>query len=97
MDKLELLLAQPSTAPSKNPAPIPLRDAHARLDAAVRAAYTMPEDADSLGFLLALNLELAAKEKAGEKITPPGFPFLKLSILLLRPKTASVRERRTSR
>jgi len=28
--------------------------------------------ADPLAFLLALNLTLAAKEKAGEKITPPG-------------------------
>ena len=50
----------------------PLRDAHARLDAAVRAAYGMAEDADPLAFLLELNLACAAKEKAGEKITPPG-------------------------
>ena len=52
----------------------PLRDAHARLDAAVRAAYGMPNDADPLAFLLALNLDLAAKEKAGEPIVPPGVP-----------------------
>ncbi len=50
----------------------PLRDAHARLDAAVRAAYGMAEDADPLAFLLELNLACAAKEKAGERITPPG-------------------------
>jgi MmeI, N-terminal domain len=53
----------------------PLRDAHARLDAAVRAAYGMPADADPLAFLLELNLTCAAKEKAGEKITPPGLPL----------------------
>jgi hypothetical protein len=53
----------------------PLRDAHARLDAAVRAAYDMAEDADPLTFLLELNLACAAKERAGEKITPPGLPL----------------------
>jgi hypothetical protein len=35
----------------------------------------MPTDADPLGFLLELNLACAAKEKAGEKITPPGLPL----------------------
>jgi hypothetical protein len=50
----------------------PLREAHTRLDTAVRAAYAMPKAADSLAFLLTLNLELAAKEKAGEPIIPPG-------------------------
>ncbi len=59
----------------EEPGANPLRDAHARLDAAVRAAYAMPKDADPLAFLLALNLELAAKEKAGEPITPPGLPL----------------------
>ena len=53
----------------------PLRTAHARLDTAVRAAYGMPKTADPLAFLLALNLDLAAKEKAGEQITPPGLPL----------------------
>ena len=53
----------------------PLRDAHTRLDTAVRAAYAMPKDADPLGFLLALNLTLAAREKAGEKIASPGLPL----------------------
>jgi hypothetical protein len=52
-----------------------LRDAHAQLDTAVRAAYGMREDADPLAFLLELNLACAAKEKAGEKITPPGLPL----------------------
>jgi hypothetical protein len=53
----------------------PLRDAQARLDTAVRAAYAMPKDADILAFLLALNQSCAAKEAAGEKITPPGLPL----------------------
>jgi hypothetical protein len=53
----------------------PLREAQARLDAAVRAAYAMPKDADILAFLLALNQTCAAKEAAGEPITPPGLPL----------------------
>jgi hypothetical protein len=35
----------------------------------------MLEDVDSLAFLLELNLACAAKEKTGEKITPPGLPL----------------------
>ncbi len=53
----------------------PLRDAHAALDAAVRAAYAMPPAADAPAFLLALNLACAAREKSGEPITPPGLPL----------------------
>jgi hypothetical protein len=53
----------------------PLRDVHAKLDAAVRAAYGMPDNADPLAFLLDLNLACATKERAGEKITPPGLPL----------------------
>jgi len=52
-----------------------LREAHARLDAAVRAAYEMPAGADPLAFMLELNPACAAKEKAGKKITPPGLPL----------------------
>ncbi|HEX7516698.1 MAG TPA: DNA methyltransferase [Chthoniobacterales bacterium] len=52
----------------------PLREAHAHLDDAVRSAYSMPEDADSLAFLLRLNLACSAKEKIGEKIIQPGLP-----------------------
>jgi SAM-dependent methyltransferase len=48
----------------EQPGDNPLRDAHARLDAAVRAAYGMPEDADPLGFVLELNLATAAKRKS---------------------------------
>lgn len=54
----------------------PLRDAHARLDACVRAAYGMSDDADPLAFLLELNHACADKEKTGEKITPPGLPVV---------------------
>ncbi len=52
----------------------PLKTAHAALDAAVREAYGMSAEADPLAFLLDLNLACAAREKAGEKITPPGLP-----------------------
>jgi hypothetical protein len=59
----------------EEPGANPLREAHTRLDTAVHAAYAMPKAADPLTFLLTLNLTLAAKEKAGEKITPPGLPL----------------------
>ncbi len=52
----------------------PLRTAHAKLDAAVRVAYAMPAEADALAFLLVLNAELAARERAGQPVTPPGLP-----------------------
>jgi len=52
----------------------PLRDAQDQLDAAVRAAFGMKARQDPLAFLLALNGELAAREEAGEPITPPGLP-----------------------
>jgi SAM-dependent methyltransferase len=60
----------------EQPGDNPLRDAHDGLDATVRVAYSMPEAADPLAFLLELNLACAAKEKAGEKITPPGLPLM---------------------
>ncbi len=59
----------------EEPGANPLRDAHARLDTNVRAAYGMPATADPLAFLLELNLALAANETAGQKITPPGLPL----------------------
>jgi hypothetical protein len=59
----------------EEPGANPLRDAHARLDTAVRAAYGMPKNADILAFLLALNQTCAAKEAAGKPITPPGLPL----------------------
>jgi hypothetical protein len=51
-----------------------LRDAQAALDSAVRAAYGMNESEDPLGFLLRLNLELAALESKSGAITAPGLP-----------------------
>jgi hypothetical protein len=59
----------------EEPGANPLRDAHAALDAAVRAAYGMGKNEDILTHLLALNHACAEKEKAGEKITPPGLPL----------------------
>jgi hypothetical protein len=56
--------------PGKNP----LRDAHAALDAAVRAAYGMKAADDPLAFLLALNGEVAAREAAGAAVVAPGLP-----------------------
>ena len=53
----------------------PLRVAHARLDQAVRAAYGFPNDVDPLAALLELNQALAARERAKEPVTPPGFPL----------------------
>ena len=53
-----------------------LRDAHAALDAAVRAAYGMKDSEDTLAFLLRLNLRLADQETKGEPLTPPGLPGL---------------------
>jgi len=55
----------------EQPGDNPLRDAHTRLDVAVRAAYSMPEDGDPLALLLELNLACAAKEKAARKSRRP--------------------------
>ena len=51
-----------------------LRDAHAELDAAVRAAYGMKSKEDPLAFLLALNATTAQREARGEAVTAPGLP-----------------------
>jgi hypothetical protein len=69
--------------PGKNP----LRDMQDALDDAVRSAYGMKnpspqplsrkgrgEDVDPLAFLLDLNQQLAAAEKAGTSIVGPGLP-----------------------
>ena len=56
--------------PGKNP----LKDAHAALDAAVLAAYGFSPKKDLLAQLLALNLEVARREEAGEPVTAPGIP-----------------------
>jgi len=51
-----------------------LRDAHAALDATVRAAYGMKETEDPLAFLLHPNLELAGLETKGQTTCLPGLP-----------------------
>ena len=56
--------------PGKNP----LKDAHARLDRAVLDAYGFDPKGDRLAQLLALNLEVAAREEAGAPVTAPGVP-----------------------
>ena len=56
--------------PGKNPR----KEAHAALDRAVLAAYGFDPKGDLLAQLLALNLEVAAREAAGEPVTAPGVP-----------------------
>ena len=52
----------------------PLKEAQAALDSAVLAAYGFPRKGDVLAQLLALNLEVSRREKAGEPATAPGIP-----------------------
>lgn len=56
------------------PGKSPLKDAHTALDEAVRAAYGMNQEADTLGFLLDLNGQLAAAEEKGEHVRSAGLP-----------------------
>jgi MmeI, DNA-methyltransferase domain/MmeI, N-terminal domain/MmeI, helicase spacer domain/MmeI, target recognition domain len=56
--------------PGKNP----LKDAHAALDAAVLATYGFSPKKDLLTQLLELNLDVAAREQAGQPVTAPGVP-----------------------
>jgi hypothetical protein len=56
--------------PGKNP----LKDAHAALDSAVLAAYRFSPKKDLPAQLLALNLDVARREEAGEPVTAPGIP-----------------------
>jgi len=71
----------------EQPGQNPLKDYHAALDGAVRAAYgfSIPSpnpsplrreglEDDVLGQLLALNLDVAARIAAGEAVTAPGIP-----------------------
>ena len=51
-----------------------LRDAHAELDTAVRAAYGMTAKADPLAFLYELTQELADREESMRTVVPPGLP-----------------------
>lgn len=58
----------------EEPGEHPLKEAHAALDKAVRAAYGMTARKDALTFLLELNHECARKEAQGERLTGPGLP-----------------------
>lgn len=58
----------------EDPAKHALKDAHATLDKAVRAAYGMPARKDPLAFLLELNQDCADRETRGETISCPGLP-----------------------
>jgi hypothetical protein len=60
----------------ERPGKHPLKDAQAELDAAVQAAYNMPNSREPLEFLFGLNQELAEKEKAGQFVAGPGLPPL---------------------
>jgi hypothetical protein len=51
-----------------------LRDAHEHLDAAVRRAYGMNTDDDTLQFLLGLNTQLSNMEASGKFPVGPGLP-----------------------
>jgi hypothetical protein len=52
----------------------PFRAAQDELDGAVRAAYGMDRNADTLRVLLELNLQIASREEAGMKTQGPGVP-----------------------
>jgi hypothetical protein len=52
----------------------PLKDAHAKLDAAVRRAYGMSPKVGILEFLFTLNQTIAQREGAMQPVTPPGIP-----------------------
>ena len=58
----------------EKPGKHPIREAHTALDAAVRAAYGMPTEAEALAFLIDLNHAVAARERRGEPVTGPGLP-----------------------
>ena len=52
-----------------------LKEAHQKLNEAVRQAYGMPKNQDILSFLLNLNKKLYDKEERGLKILGPGLPL----------------------
>jgi len=56
--------------PGKNP----IKDLHTALDKAVMESYGFDEKGDLLSQLLALNLQVAAKEERKEKVQAPGWP-----------------------
>ena len=52
----------------------PLKEAHKKLDEAVRLAYEMKKNEETLKFLLNLNIELHKKEKKGLEVVGSGLP-----------------------
>lgn len=72
-DERQMNLRAMYAALEKKGAPT-LEQAHARLDAAVRAVYGMPSGMGPLTFLRDLNRSCAAKEARRECITGPGLP-----------------------
>ena len=52
----------------------PLKEAHAKLDQAVRGAYRMKKNELAIEFLFALNQELAEREDAMQAVIGPGVP-----------------------
>ena len=52
----------------------PLKECHADLDAAVRAAYGMKPQDDALTFLLELNQQVHERESKNSPVTGPGLP-----------------------
>ncbi len=56
------------------PGASPLKDAHGKLDHAVRDCYGMKKSDDPLAFLLDLNQTVANREDAGDSVVGPGLP-----------------------
>lgn len=54
--------------------PHPLKEAHRKLDDAVRAAYAMKARDEPLAFLLGLNRALAIRQAKGQSVVGPGMP-----------------------
>ena len=52
----------------------PLKEAHARLDEVVRAAYGMKKNEPALEFLFVLNQDVAKREDAMQQVVAPGLP-----------------------
>ena len=58
----------------EQPGANPIKALHEKLDDAVCAAYGFDSDGDILQQLLDLNLDVSAREQAGEHVTAPGLP-----------------------
>ena len=54
----------------------PLKDAHEKLNSAVREAYGMRKEENPLSFLLALNDHMAQHEASVQPVMGPGLPLV---------------------